>query len=101
MWTSAILALASVALARPHAERQGDGTTAAEKFGWTDLAQEDTFDGTELSDLWGVYDGPGHDGNGIRSPDAIMVADGMLTIDGTPDGTTGGLTWANGQLYGR
>ena len=65
------------------------------------MAQEDTFDDTELSDPWGAYDGPGHDSNGIRSPGAIKVADGILTIDGTPDGTTGSLTRANEQLYGR
>lgn len=101
MHTKSLLVFATTVLARPNIVAREDGPTAAAKFGWDNLVQEDDFNGTAVSDLWDLYDGPGHDGKGIRSPDAVSVADGILTIDGTPDGTTGGMTWGNGQLYGR
>jgi hypothetical protein len=40
---------------------------------------------------WDVYDGPGHDDQGLRSPGQVAVVDGVLRITGTPDGTTGGM----------
>ncbi len=51
---------------------------------------------------WGVYDGPGHAGNGRRSPSAMSVAGGILTITGDANGTTGGMAWRlGGAKYGR
>ncbi|OLL69898.1 hypothetical protein Ae168Ps1_6359 [Pseudonocardia sp. Ae168_Ps1] len=76
------------------------GTTAGETFQWGEPDQIDDFDG-DLSG-WNLYDGPGHGGNGTRSPDAASVADGILTIDGTGDGTTAGMAWSeHSQQYGR
>lgn len=74
--------------------------TAAEAFGWGEPDFVDEFEGTGLEG-WNAYDGPGHAGNGTRSPDAATVADGVLTIDGSADGTTAGLAWGNSQQYGR
>ncbi len=75
--------------------------TAADTFAWGTPAGVEDFDGT-LSN-WGVYDGPGHAGNGRRSPSAVTVSDdGILTITGDPNGTTGGMAWRlGGAKYGR
>ncbi len=76
------------------------GATAAEAFNWGEPDLVDEFDG-DLSG-WNLYDGPGHGGNGTRSPDAASTADGILTLDGTGDGTTAGMAWSEGsQKYGR
>lgn len=76
---------------------------AAATQGWerADLVFSDKFDGTELDPRWNEYDGVGHAGNGIRSPEQISVRDGALRIDGTVDGTTGGMAADTGQQYGR
>ncbi|WP_060577030.1 MULTISPECIES: glycoside hydrolase family 16 protein [unclassified Pseudonocardia] len=77
-------------------------TTAADKLGWGSPQVEDDFDGTEVSGDWNMYDGPGHGGNGTRTPDAISVADGILTITGSENGDAGGMAWsANSQQFGR
>lgn len=76
----------------------GQGATAAEAFGWGEPDKVDDFN--DLSG-WNIYDGPGHAGNGTRSPEAASVADGLLTINGTGDGTTAGMAWGDGQKYGR
>ncbi|OLL70521.1 glycoside hydrolase, family 16 [Pseudonocardia sp. Ae263_Ps1] len=76
--------------------------TAQAVFGWGAPDVIDDFTGTALGPGWNAYDGPGHAGNGTRSPDAATVADGVLTIDGTGDGTTAGLAWtSHAQKYGR
>ena len=76
-------------------------TTAAATLGWGTPNRDDEFDdGTTLSD-WTVYDGPGHAGNGRRTPAAMSVADGMLTITGDQGGNSGGMGWLPGQLHGR
>ena len=74
--------------------------------GWGEPARVDEFDGTgtgaaALGDEWNVYDGPGHAGNGRRTPDAVSVRDGVMTITGNPDGDTAGMEWGGGQRYGR
>ena len=76
------------------------GATAAEAFGWGEPDVVDDFESAGLEG-WNLYDGPGHAGNGVRSPDAASVSDGILTINGTADGTTGGMAWGNSQQYGR
>ncbi|OLL89817.1 glycoside hydrolase, family 16 [Pseudonocardia sp. Ae331_Ps2] len=84
------------------AQDTGRGDTAGEVFGWGAPDVVDDFTGTALGPGWNAYDGPGHAGNGARSPDAATVADGVLTIDGSGDGTTAGLAWtAHSQKYGR
>jgi hypothetical protein len=75
------------------------GVTAAAKFGWGTPSRSDEFTG-DLSQ-WGLYDGPGHAGNGTRSPDAASIKDGVLTINGDSAGTTGGMAWGEGAQYGR
>jgi len=84
---------------RTGAAGTADGVTAATTHGWGTPSREDDFTGG-VGD-WGIYDGSGHDGNGRRSPDAISAQDGVLTITGTPDGTTGGMAWNPGRMYGR
>lgn len=78
----------------------GADTSAAKLHGWGDPDRVDEFTGP-LDSSWDVYDGPGHNGNGRRSPDAAKVEDGVLTITGDTDGATGGLAWVPGQMYGR
>jgi len=78
--------------------------TAAERYGWGEpLPASDEFDYTGPPDpaKWGVYDGEGHDGNGVRDPDQVTVADGYLRIEGTEDGASGGLAASFNQQYGR
>lgn len=65
--------------------------TAASAHGWgapTVVDEFDRFDPTK----WSVYDSVGHAGNGRRTPDAVSVANGVLTITGDPNGNTGGLS---------
>jgi hypothetical protein len=50
---------------------------------------------------WNLYDGPGHAGNGRRSPGAVSVLGGLLTITGDSAGTSEGMAWMPGQKYGR
>ncbi|KAB2341904.1 glycoside hydrolase family 16 protein [Actinomadura rudentiformis] len=77
--------------------------TAAGKYGWGEPVAADEFSGEALDpNGWLVYDGPGHAGQGRRSPTAVSVRNGTLTITGTRDGTTGGIAWRKGtQKYGR
>ncbi|MEN3302256.1 family 16 glycosylhydrolase [Pseudonocardia sp.] len=77
----------------------GTGTTAAERFGWGTPDREDDFDGG--MDQWSIYDGPGHAGKGRRTPDAVSIQDGIMTITGDEDGNTAGMAWNPGQKYGR
>ncbi|ANY07707.1 glycoside hydrolase family 16 protein [Pseudonocardia sp. HH130630-07] len=76
-------------------------TTAANRYGWGAPSQEDGFDGSSVSENWNMYDGPGHGGNGVRTPDAISVADGQLTITGSENGDAGGMAWTGSQQFGR
>lgn len=77
----------------------GEGTTAAATFGWGTPTRQDDFTG-DLS-AWGLYDGPGHAGQGRRAPSAATVSNGVLTIGGDAAGTTEGMAWGSGQKYGR
>jgi hypothetical protein len=52
-------------------------------------------------DQWSIYDGPGHAGKGRRTPDAVSVQDGIMTIAGDGNGNTAGMAWNPGQKYGR
>jgi hypothetical protein len=82
-----------------------DGTQAAVVLGWGPVIDGDEFDysGPPRSDKWSMYDGPGHDGNGIRSPSAFNVANGVLTCygDNTNGGTTGGMAFDRETKYVR
>lgn len=76
--------------------------TAAASQGWG--APNRSFDfasAAELDDWW-LYDGPGHAGNGRRTPAAISVADGLVTITGDDVGNSGGMAPKGpGQIHGR
>ena len=78
----------------------GFETSAANLLSWGEPNMSEDFDGP-LGPEWQIYDGPGHVGNGIRAPEAITVEDGLLTITGDSEGTTGGMAWDSGQKYGR
>jgi hypothetical protein len=75
------------------------GITAAEQHGWGAPSREDDF--SSGTDQWDIYDGPGHGGEGTRSPSAVSVEDGILTITCDSSGTTAGMAWNPGQKYGR
>lgn len=76
-------------------------TTAASTFGWGEPNRSDDFDSPSSLNGWKVYDTVGHVGNGRRTPDAMSVSDGLLTITGDSEGNSGGMAWMPGQLYGR
>jgi hypothetical protein len=86
--------------APPSGSSAGHETSAAAVHGWGEPDRVDEFDGP-LGDEWNVYDGPGHADNGRRTPDAITVSDGILTITGDAEGNTAGMAWSEGQKYGR
>lgn len=72
------------------------------KWGSPDAGDEFDYTGRPDPKLWTVYDGKGHAGNGRRTPDAVSVADGILTIRGDENGNTGGISARFGRAkYGR
>ncbi|MDT5184662.1 MAG: hypothetical protein QOI29_2820 [Mycobacterium sp.] len=76
-------------------------STAATAFGWGVPNRADDFSDPSSLAGWAVYNGPGHDGNGRRTPSAVSVANGVLTITADADGNSGGMAWSPGQLHGR
>ncbi|MFD0691247.1 glycoside hydrolase family 16 protein [Actinomadura fibrosa] len=88
----------------PARESSGEGRPGpGNGRGWGRPVASDHFTGRTLDrEAWEVYDGPGHGGNGRRSPSAVTVRHGVLTITGRRDGTTGGIAWRRGaRRYGR
>jgi hypothetical protein len=81
-----------------------DGTTAAATHDWGNVVAGDEFNYSGPADpaRWSVYDSPGHLGKGLRRPSQVNVDGNKLVINGTADGTTGGMSarFAN-QKYGR
>jgi hypothetical protein len=74
-----------------------DGVEAAKLLGWGAVIDGDEFTYTgPPNSRWDMYDGPGHDGNGTRDPEAYNVAGGVLTCTGTAGGSTGGMAF-NGR----
>lgn len=78
----------------------GDGTQRAVAGGWGSVTWGDEFNyGTTSSPValnaakWSPYDGPGHDGNGVRSPAAFTVNGDYARCHGNPTGTTGGAAY--------
>ena len=81
-----------------------DGTQAAVVFGWGPVVTGDEFSYTGAPNplKWGVYNSPGHAGNGIRSPNAWSVDGSVVTVSGDSAGTTGGMSAKFAQQqYGR
>jgi hypothetical protein len=88
----------------PRAVSPGDGTQAATTFGWGAVVAGDEFSNTGAPDptKWGLYQGAGHAGKGLRSPQAWSVASGVATVKGDSAGTTGGMSAKFAQQkYGR
>ena len=79
----------------------GEETSAGTLLNWGTPSRVDEFEGTKLGPTWEVYDGPGHAGNGRRTPKAVSVRDGVMTITGDERGNTAGMAWGSGQRYGR
>jgi hypothetical protein len=77
----------------------GGGKSAAAALGWTPVGG-DEFNGG-MSSKWTLYDGPGHAGNGRRTPDAVSVENGSLVIRGDSKGNTGGMAWDDDQRFGK
>ena len=75
--------------------------TAAGALGWGAPSRSDDFSDPSSLAGWKLYDAVGHVGNGRRTPNAISVTDGLLTITGDAAGDSGGMAWMPGQLYGR
>ncbi|MDT5365359.1 MAG: hypothetical protein QOC69_7121 [Mycobacterium sp.] len=75
--------------------------TAALENDWGVPDREDGFDTKASLSNWHLYEGIGHAGNGKRTPKAISVSDGVLTITGDGSGDSGGMGWNAGQHFGR
>ncbi len=84
-----------------HSEAENCPDTAAARYGWGVPNRADDFNDPAALSGWIVYDGKGHAGNGRRTPAAMSVGNGILTITGDDEGNTGGMGWFPGQLYGR
>ncbi len=80
-----------------------DGVQAATQLSWGPVVAGDEFDYTGAPDpaRWSTYDGPGHNGNGIRTPKAYSVAGGLLSCLGDAAGNSGGMAWTKGSKYQR
>lgn len=72
-----------------------DGVQAASVLSWGPIIGGDEFAYTGPPDpnRWGLYDGPGHNGNGRRTPAAFTVFEGLLTNHGDAAGNTGGMAY--------
>jgi beta-glucanase (GH16 family) len=78
----------------------GDDTEAAVLNGWPRTGG-DEFDGPALDPtFWRPYEGGEADGGAVRTPDALSVDDGLLTITARGQ-ESGGMAWLPGQSYGR
>lgn len=77
-----------------------DGTQQAVLGGWGSVVDGDEFNYTGAPNpaKWGLYNGAGHVGNGLRRPSAFSVANGVGVIHGE-NGTTGGAAFKRGE-YG-
>jgi hypothetical protein len=74
---------------------------AAMSRGWGEPNYVEDFNNPAALINWYVYDSAGHAGNGRRTPSAVSVADGVLTITGDAQGNSGGMSWKTSQKYGR
>lgn len=59
-----------------------DGVQAALLNGWGTRIINLEYNSASDMAQWGLYDGPGHGGNGRRSPGAFSVVDGVFRIHG-------------------
>lgn len=88
----------------PPPDPPADQTTAAGRLGWgvPKWTEEFNYQGPPDPLKWSVYNGTGHSGNGVRSPDRVTV-DGtkmiMTGLNGT--GNTAGMMHKAKEVYGR
>ena len=76
--------------------------TAAQREGWGAPSKFDPFDDRSSLDDWWIYDSPGHDGNGRRTPEAVTVSGGSLVITADAAGNSGGMAErGGGRKHGR
>lgn len=76
-----------------------DGTQAAVLLNWGTVIDGDEFAGNTINTVkWGLYNSPGHSGNGTRRPAAFSQHDGMLTITGDANNQSGGATFRRGSM---
>jgi hypothetical protein len=75
--------------------------TAAAALNWGTPNRTADFDHPSALGNFYVYNGPGHAGNGRRTPDAVSFSNGVMTITGDAAGNSAGMGWRPGQLYGR
>ena len=65
----------------------------------------DDFNGARVdAGAWSLYDGPGHNGNGLRRPSAFSVQDGLLVVTARMVNgqlVSGGMAHRTGYRYGR
>jgi hypothetical protein len=83
-----------------------DGTEAAKLHNWGAIVAGDEFATGAVPDStkWQRYNGPGHNGKGVRSPAAWSVQNGYARVSGTSAGTTGGMSAkyaGSSRKYGR
>ena len=81
-----------------------DLTTAAGRLGWGIPVGGDEMNyvGEPDPDLWSVYDSPGHNGNGVRSPARVTVDGTKMILTGLAGaGNTAGLEHTMKRRYGR
>lgn len=94
-----MIAIALVLVAGPRADAQADCVPEFTQ------AFRDDFSGDTVADAnWNQYFSPGHDGNGLRRPSALGVADGLLTVTAQMiDGelVSGGMSTRADYTYGR
>lgn len=77
-----------------------DGVQTAVLRGWGSVIAGDEFVGTTIDTAkWGLYNGPGHTGNGTRRPAAFSQANGILTITGDNNNQSGGAAFRH-KSYG-
>ncbi|MCH6470361.1 glycoside hydrolase family 16 protein [Sinomonas terrae] len=92
------------ASAPPASTPSPNGTQAAVAQGWGSAIDGDEFNTGSTPDpaRWQIYSSPGNAGQGMRTPAADTIANGVLTIAGNANGDTGGLAANFGrQKYGR
>ena len=101
----AALVLAPVLGAGGASAAAAASTEAAIRYGWGEPVAGDEFDDVGPPDAgWSVYDGPGHHGQGKRRPSAWHGDGRTMTVTGSANGTTGGMSanWpGSDRKYGR
>lgn len=92
----------------PNPPTSGDHGPMALSGGWKERSRDD-FNGAALdTSKWGTYNSAGHGGKGLRRPSQFSIVDDAtamggrcLRVQGTADGTTGGMANKTGQRFGR